>query len=241
MKLPKIPTMFRLKPRKKYHASTAARRVVPAMEDYDAEPQTKLSSAFIVVLVLHVVAVGGIYAFNSIKAHRLPTDPAPPVPAAVAKNATPPAVTASAKPEAHEVVAAVPPPASSSAGPSVAPHTYRVKSGDNAAKVAAQLGVSVSDLESANGAKNVTTLKVGQLLTIPKTKTVTSKKTDEIPKVAATAKATGKTYTVAKGDNPAVIARKLGVSQDELLKLNKIDDPKKLQIGQTLKIPAKKN
>ena len=30
----------------------------------------KLSSAFVVVLVLHVVAVGGIYAFNALKAHQ---------------------------------------------------------------------------------------------------------------------------------------------------------------------------
>ena len=35
------------------------------------------------------------------------------------------------------------------------------------------------------------------------------------------------------------IARRLGVSYDELIKLNKIDDPKKLQIGQVLKVPAK--
>jgi LysM repeat protein len=43
-----------------------------------------------------------------------------------------------------------------------------------------------------------------------------------------------------KGDNPVVIAKRLGVSEEELLKLNGISDPKKLQIGQELKIPAKK-
>jgi LysM repeat protein len=37
------------------------------------------------------------------------------------------------------------------------------------------------------------------------------------------------------------IARKLGVGYDELLKINGIEDPKKLQIGQTLKVPQKKN
>src|SRR6187455_3233725 len=40
----------------------------------DEEPQTKLTSAFVVVLILHVVAVGGIYAFNQIKASRRVVD-----------------------------------------------------------------------------------------------------------------------------------------------------------------------
>src|SRR5436309_12494 len=92
MKFLKLPKMFPLKPRRKLHAATAARRsVAPPMDDYDEEPQTKLSSAFIVVLVLHLVAVGGIYAFKSIKAQRLaqepvsntPTTPVKPVPSSV--------------------------------------------------------------------------------------------------------------------------------------------------------------
>ena len=49
----------------------------------------------------------------------------------------------------------------------------------------------------------------------------------------------GKTYVVAKGENPLAIARKFKVSYDELLAINHIDDPRKLQIGQKLIIPAK--
>ncbi len=48
-------------------------------------------------------------------------------------------------------------------------------------------------------------------------------------------------YTVAKGDNPYTIAKKLHVSYSALLAANDIKDPKKIQIGQTLKVPAKKN
>ena len=50
----------------------------------------------------------------------------------------------------------------------------------------------------------------------------------------------GKTYVVAKGDNPVTIARKLKVSYDDLLALNHIDDPRKLQIGQKLLVPKSK-
>ena len=41
-------------------------------EYYEAEPNMKLSHAFMVVLILHVVAVGGIYAVNHIKVNKNP-------------------------------------------------------------------------------------------------------------------------------------------------------------------------
>ena len=50
----------------------------------------------------------------------------------------------------------------------------------------------------------------------------------------------GAVYTVARGDTPVSIAKKLHVGYDDLLKLNKITDPKKLKIGQKLRIPVKK-
>jgi LysM repeat protein len=49
----------------------------------------------------------------------------------------------------------------------------------------------------------------------------------------------GKFYVVAKGDNPVTIAKKLKVPYDDLLALNHIEDPHKLQIGQKLLIPNK--
>jgi LysM repeat protein len=52
---------------------------------------------------------------------------------------------------------------------------------------------------------------------------------------------TGKFYIVAKGDNPVKIAKKLKVSEAELLAANHIDDPRKLQIGQKLIVPASKS
>ncbi|MCX6966237.1 MAG: LysM domain-containing protein [Verrucomicrobia bacterium] len=55
----------------------------------------------------------------------------------------------------------------------------------------------------------------------------------------AEVKHTATSYTVAKGDTALSIAKKLHVSYDELLKLNKIADPKKLRIGQKLHLPAK--
>jgi LysM repeat protein len=45
------------------------------------------------------------------------------------------------------------------------------------------------------------------------------------------------TYIVQAGDNPASIAQKFRVRTEDLIAANNIDDPQKLQIGQTLKIP----
>jgi LysM repeat protein len=49
----------------------------------------------------------------------------------------------------------------------------------------------------------------------------------------------GKFYIVAKGDNTVSIAKKLKVSQGELLSANNITDTTKLQIGQKLRVPEK--
>jgi len=45
------------------------------------------------------------------------------------------------------------------------------------------------------------------------------------------------TYVVKAGDSPASIAQHFGVRTDDLMAYNNIDNPQKLQIGQTLKIP----
>jgi LysM repeat protein len=42
---------------------------------------------------------------------------------------------------------------------------------------------------------------------------------------------------VKKGDTPVTIAKKLKVSYNDLMALNHIDDPRKLQIGQKLLVP----
>jgi len=46
------------------------------------------------------------------------------------------------------------------------------------------------------------------------------------------------TYVVKAGDNPATIAQQFRIKTEDLMAANNIEDPSKLQIGQTLKIPA---
>ena len=241
---------------KKLQATTAARRPPAAESYYDEEPKTNLSSAFIVVLILHVVAVGGIYTFNSLRASR-PQKKADTSANSAAPTATPliPKTTPATTP-APEVAAQKSAPA-----PVSKTSVYHVQSGDTLTKIAVLHNVTVADLEETNSLKTGGVLRAGQVLTIPAVKSASkpaaatapavvqdsrkaaflAAKTETAPTVAATANTTTRAYTVVKGDTPTSIAKKFNITSTDLLKLNKMDDPKKMQIGQTLKVPAKKN
>ncbi len=204
-----------------------------ASESYDDAPNMKLSSAFIVVLVLHVVAVGGIYAFKSIKERKSAyADAAPVEVAAPAAGLSEPEPAAASAPQGD---------------------IYTVRAGDTLTRIAAAHRVTVADLEKANGLQNVAAIQIGQSLMIPDPMAAAVAKPkpapqavqrrapeSSAPKAAAAAPASDRIYEVKKGDNPVAIARHLGVDYNELLKLNGIDDPRKLQIGSKLKVPAPK-
>jgi LysM repeat protein len=163
----KMPKFFKFK-RKKLRATAVRRplRIGAATADYGelAEPSMKLSRALLIVLLLHVVAVAGIIAFNAIKTRQasLPSSP-----------------------------------------------------------ISTTIGVAAAETKPQTTVQN------------PPATQKTSAKTQT--KVADS----GKTYIVAKGDNPVTIAKKFKVSYDDLVALNHIDDPRKLKIGQKLLIPEK--
>lgn len=189
MKL-KIPRLLRLPRPKKLRAATARRSAGGSVGmDYGemAEPNMKLSRALLIVLLLHVVAVSGIIAFNAIKTRQSSFTPAP-LAANTENNLAAKSVGSTIDSDA------------SSPKPAVVPRNEA---------------------------------KTSRSLSKPLTK-------DEHPKSSEDEKApssSGKVYTVVKGDNPATIAKKLKVSYGDLIALNHIEDPRKLQIGQKLLIP----
>ena len=251
---PQRPTR-RLVSRKRLHARAASSR--EEVEDYESEsePSMKLSQAFIVVLVLHVVAVGGIYGFNKL-------------------NETKPKPVAEKKEAAPEVVAKAPEPvaeAKPQAPAANAGQTYTVVAGDTLKRIASKFNTSIEALEKANNLTSTSIIRTGQILVVGKaasanaapapvkaepvphsqaTPSVVAKPAPVQPVVAKTtpaepvasakepaADSAGQSYVVAKGDNPYSIAKKFKVTQDALMKANNIDDPRKLKIGQKLAIP----
>lgn len=246
MKLPKFLSKrpaFLAKPPKKTYRATARRAAPAGLDDYDEEePKTKLSSAFVVVLILHVVAVAGIYAFNSIKANRrtreTPASIVATKPAAPANTATPASQNPAESRPATPATAQLP----SSTSPNA--KTHQVRAGENPTRIAALYNVPVSNLQEVNHLKDNAMLVPGQVLTIP-AKTPPKIAMNDTLKAVVPPKTEGasggKTYVVKKGDTAVSIARAQSLSSDELLRFNKISDPKKLQLGQTLKLPPKKD
>ena len=248
--LTQISAVISARKKKKLHAAT---RTAPraAMNEYEAEePTTKLSSAFFVVFILHVVAIGGIYAFNGIKASRIKDQPpAPPTTEKAKTGAThdaktpaqaapPPSVTV-ARPVASAAV--VPPVPLAITPKEPGAKQYVVKAGDNATKIAIAYGLKTDELLAANNLKEGAILRQGQPLVIPTAKpaarpvAVETHKTDVPP-----TRTTPGTHVVKKGDTATSIAKTYGLTAEEILKLNKITDAKKLQLGQVLTIPKKK-
>jgi len=113
---------------------------------------------------------------------------------------------------------------------------YAVADGDNLWKIARRFGVSVTALKKANLGVRPDRLQPGQHLAIP-----------EAEQAAASAPVPGQTvqgpdgraaYAVAGGDTPWTVAKRFGVDVDKLLAANSGINPKRLQIGQLLTIPA---
>lgn len=329
---------------RRLRARTAAMNAHQAeYEDYGPEPNMKLSHAFMVVLMLHVIAVGGLYAFNSMKAGKAsnlkmakatapiqqapepsnqqepkqekpgnepPKKPHTPLVAQVADVSESSVSQTSKVPDqpskgflasaklafqralsfgiagatgglskaAAQDMSAVGQGASNAApasgevppGTATPPSakTYLVKSGDTITRIASSVGVSIPDLEKANGLTESSVLRVGQNLkipekTMPQTTTQASTQPANMvpsaqqspenlgvassgapstkqPNVAntETVTATVQEYTVVKGDSPYKIAKRFKITPEELMKANGITDPKRIQIGQKLNIPA---
>jgi len=198
----KLPNLLPQK-HKKLRATAVTRRVAPAAMEEDPEPTMRLSSAFIVVVILHLVAVGGIYTFESIKTHRGQE-------------------IADASAEAME-----------DAAPAPALPMLARQEGDARILASNPVGESAAMPQPRQAARH-------QATEAPRTAAATPAPAAPTPQAKTGAvHDSGKVHVVVKGENPVAIARKYHVEYEDLLKLNKITDPTKLQINQKLHIPAK--
>lgn len=105
--------------------------------------------------------------------------------------------------------------------------SYKVKQGDNLAKISKKFGVSVEALKETNNLQS-NALKLRQVLLIPKStkKTKVAKSKKSTPAVTAS-------YVVQKGNSLHTISKKTGVSISDLRELNHIRG-NRLQLGQRL-------
>lgn len=108
-------------------------------------------------------------------------------------------------------------------------HHHKVRKGESLGIIAKQYGIKVSELQQANDMKG-TRIRAGQSLLIPikvapkpKTAATVNKKPEKV-----------RTYIVQAGDNMAFIARKFGVSQENLRTWNSMDATSFVNAGDTL-------
>jgi LysM repeat protein len=191
----KVPRFFR---HRKLWAATARRSsAASAGMDFEEmpEPNMKLSRALLIVLLLHVVAVSGIIAFNAIKtressfvpASSTNAEPKPSamVSAAIHADGTKPQTAVAQKENApredlkpshspsklssKEDHANAPSVAKATSGKPVSSgKTYVVKKGDNPVTIARKLKVPYDDLIALNHIEDARKLRIGQKLLIPK-------------------------------------------------------------------------
>ena len=123
----------------------------------------------------------------------------------------------------------------------MATETYTVKGGDNLSKIAVKYNTSVRALKAANN-KTSDLIRVGEKLMIPVAGTSSGCSTVTAPApvaaVEASAISADGTHIVKAGEYPATIARQYGMTASELLAINGITDPRKMQIGQKLKVSS---
>jgi LysM repeat protein len=111
---------------------------------------------------------------------------------------------------------------------------YAVKKGDNLTKIAYLYGTSVNDLKSANGLVS-DHLMVGQKLVVPSGGQVRDLYKPAVSLTLDSSLRTGGDYHVVRnGEFPSKIARIYGLKTNELMTMNNISDPSKLQIGTRL-------
>jgi LysM repeat protein len=191
----KIPQLFK---HNKLWAATARRSSAASTGmDFEEmpEPNMKLSRALLIVLLLHIVAVSGIIAFNAIKSRERSFVPAAPAttekkPAgtlgaanqadvpkpratvaqkeSTSREEAKPSHSPSKLPAKDEHLKA-PSVAKAAAGkPASSGKTYMVKKGDNPVTIAKKLKVSYDDLIALNHIEDPRKLRIGQKLLIPK-------------------------------------------------------------------------
>lgn len=195
MKKPVRMPLRRVPPRPKAPGAPLRARAAAVEEDYEEEeeedyeageePNMKFSHALIVVLVLHLVAVGGVFGFNWMKSRQAPEGKA-------AKNiATAPATTPEDPAEAAKTAAAAPATIAGWTG-----KTHTVTAGDTLTRIATLYGTTIEAIEKENGITTYSMIRVGQALKIPGSEKATTKKT-ETAKPSDTANAAAKQAFIA--------------------------------------------
>jgi len=120
---------------------------------------------------------------------------------------------------------------------------HRVKQGESLASVAAAYGVTTTALAQLNGVGNNAKLRAGRSLLVPSSPAVTVAAAAAAPQPSASATAAAaavveaeaaNVYVVRRGDSISEITKKTGLSEKQILKINRLKNPNYIYEGQKL-------
>jgi LysM repeat protein len=112
--------------------------------------------------------------------------------------------------------------------------SYRVKWGDTLSRIAAQFGVSIQSIVTANNISNPDLIYADQVLQIPDGSATPAPQ----PPPSTTPPPTSGNYTVRTGDTLSAIARRFGTTVAAIAQANNINNVNLIYIGQVLVIPG---
>lgn len=220
-----------------------AANITEEQDWYLDTPDVRLTRIFGVVVLLHIIAVGGIFAFkmidkaadaSAVKISSARQDMEAAVQERRATAAQVPAAAPVDTPARHA------PAAPLRRDPSKGDQ-YKVQAGDTLPEIAKSLGVSAEALRAKNAIVSDNELYPGRWLTVPgKEAAVPVAQPVAAPVAAAAAPAANrpKEYEIKAGDTAWAIARQFNVPFNKLMSENGITNAQSLQIGQKLRIPA---
>ena len=124
---------------------------------------------------------------------------------------------------------------------------YTVRAGDSLSAIAARNGTTVTALRQANSLRG-DTIQVGQELVIPGGTAAASTPRNEYTPSASQARAPGTIsgdastatfeHTLRSGETLGGLAKRYGVSTEQIMAANNITDPRRIRAGQKLVIPG---
>ena len=109
------------------------------------------------------------------------------------------------------------------------PESVKVAAGDSLSEIAKANGITLEKLARINGICDVNSIYVGQVIMLSDPEKEVDVETDTIEELTVT-------VIVESGDSLSKIAKREGVTADEIMSINDITDPNLLFVGQELTI-----